>query len=104
VVRALAWINAAIATVFLGCGAWLVHVAREAAAEAVRAYGYNVDSGAILYLFVVYYCAPTAALFAIAALFMGRRWRWRWPVQVLAVLWLMGSVLSIIFERELRAL
>lgn len=102
--RALAWINAAVTTILLGFGVWLIHVANEAAAAAVRTYGYNVDSGALLYYFAIYYCAPTAALLAIVALFMQRRWRGRWPLQAFAVLWVVGSVLSLVFERELRAL
>ena len=102
--RAVAWINLSVATFLAASGLWIIHVANEAATEAERIYGRNVDSGAILYFFVVIYFAPNAAFFGIAALAMFRRWRVWWLAQTLAVAWLVGSVLIIVFEREIRAL
>ena len=102
--RTLAWINAAVAGLCAGCGVWFVHLAYKAAAEAERIYGHNVDSGAILGFFVAFYFTPNALVFGFTALTMFRRWRARWLAQALAVAWLIGSILTIVFEREIHAL
>ncbi len=66
------------------CG-WLVHVSNEAAADAVRRYGHNVDSGAMEWIGAVVFCAPVALLFSLAAVSLWRGWRIRWYAHWFAV-------------------
>ena len=80
-----AWIDAAVALLFAFLCAWSIYVANAAAAEAVRLYGRNVDSGAMLYAAAVIYMAPAALGFGLASLSMFLAFRFRWVVQGLAV-------------------
>ena len=100
--RKLAWVNAAAAVLFVSCGIWFVHLADEMAAAAVREYGQNVDSGAIICLLVICFVAPNALLTALSALMMFRRWPGRWFVQALAGLCL-GATAVIIAIEEMHA-
>ena len=83
--RTVAWIDIALAFVYTAVFAGLLHAAQEAAADAVRRYGRNVDSGALEYLAAVIYFAPVALLFGLAALCLWRGWRVRWYVHWIAV-------------------
>ena len=57
----------AIVAVLMAVGAgYLLYVSREAAADAVRMYGHNVDSGAVESIAGGLYCVPNVALFTIA--------------------------------------
>ena len=83
--RMVAWIDTALAFVFTGVFAWLLHASHEAAADAVRRYGHNVDSGALAAIAAVIYFAPVALLFGSAAVCLWRGSRIRWYVHWLAV-------------------
>ena len=79
--RVLAWIDTAAAILLATCAGWLIYISNEAAAEAVRRYGHNVDSGALTYTVAILYFAPNALLFGIAAITMARSWPLRWFAQ-----------------------
>jgi hypothetical protein len=63
----------------------LIHGSNGAAEDAVRRYGYNVDSGAIEWMMGILWAAPLALLFAIASLTLWRGWRIARYVHWLAV-------------------
>jgi hypothetical protein len=77
--------------------------AQHAAAEAVRRYGHNVDSGVHAWLFAVGVALPYGVLLLVAAAGLRRSRRlgtalhalaWGWPLVVLAgatVVWLLGG-------------
>ena len=65
--------------------AWCLSTARAAVEEAVRTYGYNIDSGALLWVAAIYYFLPVALLFALAAVFLHRHWRFQWIVHWIVV-------------------
>ena len=77
--RGVALANALLAVLFASAEAWFIYIAYAAAAEAVRVYGTNVDSGAILWLFGVYLLTPAVIVFAMAGVSFWWRWRTRWP-------------------------
>ena len=52
----------------------LIYAGNRAAADAVRRYGYNVDSGALEWMVAIVYLAPLALLFGFASLALSRRW------------------------------
>jgi hypothetical protein len=83
--RKVAWVNIAIALLYAGVFAWLLHASHEAAADAVRRYGHNVDSGALEYIAAVLYFAPVALLFGSAAVCLWRGWRIRWYAAGVAI-------------------
>jgi hypothetical protein len=68
-------VDAALCTLFALAGAWMSWVARAAAADAVRRYGHNVDSGVLEYAAAVFFLLPVALLFAAAAIAGARGWR-----------------------------
>lgn len=67
--------DAALSTLFAMAGVWMFFSARAAAADAVRRYGYNADSGAIEGAVVVVFLLPVALLFGVAAVAGARGWR-----------------------------
>jgi hypothetical protein len=67
--------DAALCTLFAMACAWMFWSSRAAAADEVRRYGYNVDSGAIEYAAVVVFLLPVALLFGAAAVAGARGWR-----------------------------
>ena len=67
--------DAVVALVFIALFCWSVFASYQAAADAVRRYGHNVDSGAVQEMVGVFYFAPVATLFALAALVQWRNWR-----------------------------
>ena len=84
-----------IAILFVVLSAWSIHVADAAAAEAVRNYGYNIDSGALAWVTAFFYLAPTALLFGVAALCIWREWRIKWVVHWSAVTCALAPILAI---------
>jgi hypothetical protein len=83
----------AFVAVLMAVGAgWLFYFSREAAAEAVRLYGRNVDSGALEATAAGLYCVPNVALFTLSSIAMWRRWRLRWLAQASALFWLVGPI------------
>jgi len=72
---------------------WLVRASNEAAADAVRRYGHNVDSGALEWIAAFVYCVPVALLFSLAAFSLWRGWRIRWYAHWFAVA---GGVLPLL--------
>jgi hypothetical protein len=91
--RLAAWIDAGCSTLFVLLGLWGIHAANEAAADAVRRYGHNVDSGAIVYFAVVVYVAPVAVLLALASCALFLQWSIRWYAHWIAVACAMAPVL-----------
>jgi hypothetical protein len=83
--RKVAWVDIALALLYAGVFAWLLHASHKAAADAVRRYGHNVDSGALEYVAAVLYFAPVALLFASAAVCLCRGWPIRWYAHWVAV-------------------
>jgi hypothetical protein len=73
----VAFVDGGLALICVTLCGWLVRVSNEAAADAVRRYGYNVDSGALEWIAAVVYCAPVALLFSLAAVSLWRGWRIR---------------------------
>src|SRR5262245_5227514 len=83
--RTVARIDIILAFLYTSVFAGLLHASHEAAADAVRRYGRNVDSGPLEFLAAVIYFAPVALLFGAAAVCLWRRWRIRWYVHWIAV-------------------
>ena len=90
--RLLMYLDASVALIMVVGAGYLFYLSREAAAEAVRLYGRNVDSGALAAVAVGLYCVPNVALFTLSSFAMWRRWRLRWLAQASAVFWLVGPV------------
>lgn len=90
--RRTAWIDGTVALLYLALFVWAIYTANEAAAEAVRRYGHNVDSGALVFVAAVLYFAPVALLFGLAALCLYRGWRAQWYVHWFAVLCAIGPL------------
>ncbi|BCT93586.1 hypothetical protein LYSHEL_26110 [Lysobacter helvus] len=93
--RTRAWIDTAAAIVFTCMGALLLNASRVAAADAVRRYGRNVDSGALESMAALVYFAPGTILFALAAVALFRRWRGARWLHLLAWGWAALPLLSI---------
>lgn len=86
--RKIATINWVLA---LGCWialGWCFHAGHKAAGEAVRTYGHNVDSGALIILLGIVYLVPASILLALAGAAFWKSWRIKWFVEVIAVAWL----------------
>jgi hypothetical protein len=98
IAKTLTYLDAIVAVVMVVSLGWLIHASSRAAAEAIRLYGHNVDSGAIEGITATLYCAPNAVFFAIAAVAMWRGWRIRWFAQGLAILWLIGPAMFAVFD------
>jgi hypothetical protein len=81
----VAFLDGGLALICAALCGWLVRVSNEAAAEAIRRYGHNVDSGALEWIAAVVYCAPVALLFSLAAVSLWRGWRIRWYAHWVAV-------------------
>jgi uncharacterized membrane protein len=93
--KTVAWFDAALATMFALLGIWLIHMADKAAEFAVREYGRNVDSGAVLAMIAIAYCAPLAIAFALASWSLFSNWRIRWFAHWIAVVL---AVVPLIFD------
>jgi Na+/H+-dicarboxylate symporter len=91
--RVAFWFDTIVAILFAFLFAWFIYVANEAAAEAVRRYGRNVDSGALAWAAAVIYFGPVALLFAIAATALKQGWRIRWIAHWFAILAAVGFTL-----------
>ena len=91
--RSAFWFDCIVATLLASLSSWSIYAANEAAADAVRMYGYNVDSGALVYALGVFYFAPVAVIFGIAALSFSQDWRIKWYVHWLAVVCAIGPIL-----------
>jgi len=99
IAKPLTYLDAIIAVLMVVSLGWLMHASFRAAAEAVRLYGHNVDSGAIEGITAALYCAPNALLFTIAAVAMWRVWPVRWFAQGIAIVWLIGPVMFAVFGK-----
>jgi len=94
------WIDVAASLFFVVAAVWAMRESRLAAAEAVRLYGRNVDSGAYHAMAAHVYLAPAAIILGIAALGMFRGWSWRkvphrlaWAFVVFPLVWVAASEL-----------
>ena len=74
----IAFVDGGLALMGAALRGWLVRVSNEAAADAVRRYGHNVDSGALEWIAAVVYCFLVALLFSLAAVSLWRGLRIRW--------------------------
>jgi len=83
--RVAFWVDVTAALLAAALFAWCLSTARAAAEAEVRTYGYNVDSGVLLWIAAIYYFLPVALLFSIAALFLHLRWRLQWVVHWVVV-------------------
>lgn len=79
------WIDVSSAVLFACLFVWAIYTANEAVADALRRYGHNVDSGALVWAAGILYFAPVAFLFGAAALCIRRRWKIMWVAHWLAV-------------------
>jgi len=86
----MAWIDAAVALLFVVGIAFLVHGSRRMAEDAVLRYGHNVDSGSYLLVGAALFFAPSVVAFGAAAVWLGRGWDGRWIMHWLAVAWLLA--------------
>jgi hypothetical protein len=93
--RAVAWMDAGLATLFGMAGIWLLRMADRAAEAAVQQYGRNVDSGAVESVIAIIYCAPCALGFSLASMALLFRWRIRWLAHWMAV---GGVVIPVVLE------
>jgi hypothetical protein len=81
----VALVDGSIAFIYGTLCAWLMWVSNQEAADAVRRYGHNVDSGALELIAAVVYFVPVALLFSSAAVSLWRGWRIRWYAHWFAV-------------------
>jgi cell division protein FtsW (lipid II flippase) len=72
--KVFARIDLVVAICLAALSLLLIYAADRAAADAVRRYGHNVDSGALEWMAAVLYVAPLALLFGFASLALSRRW------------------------------
>jgi hypothetical protein len=93
--RELAWGYSLLAIVMTAAGLWLVYLAHEEAAEAVRLDGMNVDAGSFLAVLAMFYLFPNSLLWVLAALSIWRRWEHRWVPQGLAAFCRFAPVLLV---------
>jgi nitrate reductase gamma subunit len=82
--RTAAYVNLAIGLCAIALIAASFVIAHRAAAEAVRTYGHNVDSGTYVVVAAVLFVGPAAILFPLAAAGFWFGWRWRWFWQAVA--------------------
>jgi cell division protein FtsW (lipid II flippase) len=73
--KTIARIDLGVAICLAALSLFLIYAADSAAADAVRKYGRNVDSGALEWMAAVLYVAPLALLFGFASLALWRQWR-----------------------------
>jgi hypothetical protein len=90
--RALSCLDALVALAMAAAAVWLFRLSGEAAAEAIRLYGRNVDSGAIESAAAGIYFLPNVVLFALSSIAVWRAWRIRWFLQAGALVWLVVPV------------
>jgi hypothetical protein len=90
--QSLMFMDAIVAVIMAVGAGYFFYISREAAAEAVRLYGRNVDSGALESIGGGLYCVPNVALFTLSSIAMWRRWRLRRLAQSSAMFWLIGPV------------
>jgi hypothetical protein len=94
--RWLVWLNLLFAGLasagFLSC----YYVAHRAAEEAVRRYGHNVDSGALVALVGWFFFLPAALLSALAAIAFWRGWWLRWLIEAAALAWCFLPVIFLV--------
>ena len=90
--QSLMFLDAIVAVIMAVGAGYFYYISSEAAAEAVRLYGHNVDSGALESIAGGVYCVPNIALFTLSSIAMWRRWRLRWLAQSSAVFWLIGPI------------
>jgi hypothetical protein len=90
--QTLVWLDAFASLIMASGVGWFLYISNEAAADAVRRYGRNVDSGALEYVAAIVYFMPNAIGFAVASVAMGQRWVIRWPAQGVAIFWLVAPV------------
>jgi len=81
------------AALFLAGFFWSRYAAEAAAAQAVRDYGHNVDSGAYLLIIGTLYFLPAAFIFAAASFAMFRGWHFRWVFHLVAWAWVASPFL-----------
>lgn len=77
--------DATVAIVLACLSFWALYAANEAAVDAARRYGHNIDSGAALILVGESYLAPLALLFVFSAFIQWRKWRLGSVVRWLAI-------------------
>jgi hypothetical protein len=94
----LALLNVVTSALMASATVWLLFASEQAAAEATREYGQNVDSGAVERVVASIYCAPAAVLFGASAVMFWRRWRFRRLVQAAALVWAVGLPLLDVFH------
>lgn len=90
--RHLVWVDGAVSLVYAALFVWAIYTANEAAADAVRRYGHNVDSGALVFMAAVLYFAPVSLLFGLAALSWARGWRVQRYVHWFAIICAIGPL------------
>jgi len=83
--RRLIKVDGTMAVLFGALCAWAIYESYAAAQEAIREYGRNVDSGALVGAVGILYLAPVALLFGVAAVSMWRSWRFGWALHWFAV-------------------
>ena len=88
--RAVAWLDILLLVVTAFGASWFMYASNEAAKEAARIYGHNIDAGAIESVAAFIYFIPNALLFFAASLSMWWRWRPRWFIQTISAIWLIG--------------
>ena len=104
--RTAAWLDAVAGTAFAALVPLSYYQAHLAAAEAVRLYGHNVDSGAYLIAIAVFYFAPAAIFLGLASTTLFLHWRfgkflhrlsWSWvalPFALSFLSWLRMAVVA----------
>jgi len=87
------WVDAASSVLFVVLFLLAQLAAKQAAEEAVRLYGRNVDSGALEHSISVIYFAPSALLLALASISILCRWRFGRALHWLAWSWVILPLL-----------
>ena len=96
--RGMAVVNAVLALFLAFVAAWSIRTAQLAAEDAVHTYGYNVDSGAILWLFA-YLVAPSAFAFGLAFIGFWRGLQIRWFLQCAPIVWCAFAIACLEYQR-----
>ena len=81
----VAWVDGGLAVIYAALFGGLIRASNEAAADAIRRYGHNIDSGALELIGAVVYLAPVGLLFGLAAVSLWRGWHIRWYTHWFAV-------------------